>query len=74
MFYRIVQNEDGTVDVWLTPGVAVPVLRSERMDYHIRLLAVRGIDPDDPQWGGDLEGHIRRNYDKWILSAEEVEI
>lgn len=44
------------------------------IDYNIRVKAVQGIDPNDPQWGGDLEEHIRRNYSKWLESAEEIEI
>ena len=76
MFYRIVQRGDGLVDVWLTPGQAVPAFDdlSGRCDYNIRLLAVRGINPKDPIWRGDLEGHIREHYSWWIASAEEVEI
>ena len=76
MFYRIVQRGDGLVDVWLTPGEAVPVFDdlSGRYDYNIRVLAIQGIDPKDPAWRGDLEGHIREHYSWWIASAEEVEI
>lgn len=75
-FYRIIPARDGLVDIWLTPGTAVPILDdlTGRTDYGFRLLAVRGIDPEDPGWGGDLEEHIRRNYEAWIESAEEVEI
>ena len=75
-FYRIVPAEDGLVDIWLTPGDAVMVFNRKPggYDYHVRVLAVRGIDPEDPQWGGDLEGHIRRHYSEWTASAEEIEI
>ena len=75
-FYRIIPNDDGTVDIWLTPGEAVPSTDEITgvTDYNIRVMAVRGINPKDPQWGGDLEGHIRKNYYKWIESAEEVEL
>lgn len=64
------------VDIWLSPGEAVPLTDdlTGRIDYNFRVLAVRGIDPKDPQWEGDLEEHIRRNYYKWIESAEEVEL
>ena len=64
------------VDIWLSPGDAVPLTDdlTGRIDYNFRVLAVRGIDPKDPQWEGDLEEHIRRNYYKWIESAEEVEL
>ena len=76
MFYRIVQRGDGLVDVWLTPGQAVPAFNdlSGRYDYNIRILMMQGINPEDPIWRGDLEGHIREHYSWWIASAEEVEI
>ena len=76
MFYRISPRSDGLVDVYLTPGEAVPAYDdlSGRYDYNIRLLAVVGVDPKDPIWRGDLEGHIREHYSWWIASAEEVEI
>ena len=76
MFYRIINRGDGLVDVWLTPGTAVPAYDNltGRMDYNIRLQAVRGIDPQDPQWGGNLEEYIRTHYYDWLASAEEVEI
>lgn len=75
-FYRIVQSDGGLVDVWLTPGEVMPIYDTltGRMDYGIKLLAVRGIDPEDPQWEGSLEEHIRRHYAGWLASAEEVEI
>ena len=75
-FYRIVQAGGGLVDVYLTPGEVVPMYDNltGRMDYGIKLLAVRGIDPEDPQWEGSLEEHIRRHYAGWLASAEEVEI
>ena len=75
-FYRIIQTHDGLVDIWLTPGDPVPLLDNltGRIDYNFRILAVRGINPEDPQYGGDLEEHIRRNYYAWIMSAEEIEI
>ena len=75
-FYRITPTHDGLVDVWLTPGEAVPLYDdlSGRFDYGIRILAVCGVNPEDPQYGGDIEEHIRRNYYAWIESAEEIEI
>ena len=75
-FYRIVLRSDGLADVWLTPGVVSP-MRDDltgRTDYGIRILAVRGIRPDDSQWGESLEEHIRRHYAAWLESAEEIEI
>jgi len=75
-FYRIIERCDGLRDVWLTPGEAVPMMDdlTGRMDFNFRVLAVCGINPDDPQWGGNLEEHIRRNYYTWVLSAEVIEI
>ena len=75
MFYAIDKRTDGLVDVWLTPGKAVPFFEnSGHMEITVKTMAVRGIDPEDPQWGGDLEGHIREHYYDWLASAEEVEI
>lgn len=75
-FYRIVPTGEGLVDVWLSPGEGVPITDSVTRvtDYNIRLLAVQGVNPCDPQWGGDLEGHIRRHYRRWLASAEVIEI
>ncbi len=74
-FYRIIYRDDGLADVWLTPGRAVPAWeKGKHFDYNIRLYAVQGINPNDSQWSGDLEGHIRENYNSWLESAEEIEI
>ena len=75
-FYRILPSRNGTVDIWLTPGEAVPMADdlTGRIDYNFRVLAVCGVDPEDPQWEGNLEEHIRRHYYDWLESAEEIEI
>lgn len=75
-YYEIKERSDGLVDVWLTPGELVPIRDdlTGRTDYRIRLMAVRGINPEDPQWDGNLEEHIRRHYAAWLESAEEIEI
>lgn len=73
-FYRIHRRSDGLADVWLSPGTAMPVWPDGRMEFVIQVLAVEGIDPEDPQWEGDLEGHIRRHYADWVKSAEVIEI
>ena len=75
-FYRIVPAGGELVDVYLTPGEVVPIYDTltGRMDYGIKLLAVRGIDPKDPEWEGSLEEHIRRHYSAWLASAKVVEI
>ena len=59
----------------MTPGWADPLFESSgRVEIRIHTLAVRGIDPKDPQWGGDLEGHVREHYESWLEMAEEIEI
>lgn len=70
-FYRIVPNEDGTCDVWLTPGKPVPIMDTLTgiMDFNIRVLAVRGVVYYD-----GLEEDVRRRYGAWLQSAEEIEI
>lgn len=70
-FYRIIPNDDGTVDVWLTPGEPVPMFdnQTRQYDYNLRIMAVRGVEP----WPG-LETDIRRRYQSWIDSAEVIEI
>ena len=74
-FYRIITRGDGLADIWLTPGDPAPFVETNgRVDFRFRILAVRGIDPEDLQWGGDLEGHIRAHYQAWVESAEEIEI
>lgn len=75
-FFHIIPARGGLVDVWLTSGTAIPAGddTTGRTDYGFRLLAVCGIDPEDPQWGGNLEEHVRRNYHAWIESAEVIEI
>ena len=74
MFYKIVPRGDGLVDVLLTPGEPVPFLGLDgRVHIRIRRMVVRGIDPRDPQWGGDLETHVREHYAAWLEAAEEVE-
>lgn len=73
--YRITRRGDGLVNVWLTPGELVAHRElNGRMEYGNRILEVCGINPQDPQWEGDLEEHIRRHYSAWCASAEEVEI
>ena len=70
-FYRIIPNDDGTVDVWLTPVEPVPMFDNQtgQYDYNLRIMAVRGVEP----WPG-LETDIRRRYQSWIDSAEVIEI
>ncbi len=76
VFYRIIPRDDGLVDVYLTPGKPIPITDTltGKIDYNIEILAVQGIDPDDAQWNGDLEWHIRNNYSAWCESTKVIEI
>ncbi len=69
-FYRIVKNDEGTVDVWLTPGKPVPIWTEDGIcDYNFQILAVRGVVPFP-----GMEEDIRRRYQDWCDSAEVIEI
>ena len=72
IFYRIDERPDGLVDVLLTPAEVWATRNG--LDYRMTVLAVPGIDPKDPQWRGDLEGEIRRNYQAWVESGEVMEL
>ena len=63
-FYRIVPQEDGSADVYLFPDAA---------DGNRAFRVVRGIDPQDALFGGDLEGHIRAFFSSWVKSGELIE-
>lgn len=68
-FYRIQDNSDGTVDVYLTPAKAVPVQQTDgKLDFSFQLLAIRGVVPFP-----DMESDIRKRYDDWCASAEVIE-
>ena len=70
-FYRIIPARDGLVDVWLTPGKAIPIYDdlTGRFDYNFQILAVTGVTSYD-----GLEEDIRRRYADWVASAEIIEI
>ena len=71
-FYSITEHDDGTVDVYPRPVLHPATIPNGGTDYDISVLAVRGIDPNDPRFGGDLEGHIRANYDAWCGLGETI--
>lgn len=72
-FYCIQENEDGTLDIYLRPVEVIPKTTPEGFtDYDITALVVRGIDPTDDAYGGDIEGHIRAHYDAWCEAAEPL--
>lgn len=69
-FYRVVPTGDGLADVYLTPCETKGLTGVKGGS----LLVLRGVNPDDAQWGGSMEESIRENYASWLASAEEIEI
>lgn len=66
-FYEIVPLEDGTADVYLTPNGTVYVAEDGFREYDATVLLVRGV----ATWEG-MEEDIRRRYDSWCASAEDI--
>lgn len=66
-FYSIQQNDDGTVDVYLTPTVFPMMGPDGKKDFDIRVIVVRGVEPFD-----GLEDDIRARYSAWCASGEVV--
>ena len=66
-FYEIVLCEDGTADVYLIPNGTVYVTEDGFREYDADVLLVRGLVP----WNG-MEEDIRRRYDCWCASAEDI--
>ena len=73
-FYSIVENDDGTVDVYLNPFL-IPMTTEEGFtDYDITVIVVRDVDPGDERFGGDLEAHIRANYEAWCEAGQKIDL
>ena len=66
-FYRLSENEDGTVDVYLAPQVEAYHTDDGMIEHDIDLRVVRGVEPFD-----GLEEDIRARYDAWCESAEII--
>lgn len=66
-FYRLSENEDGTVDVYLAPEIANYATDKDVIEHDIDLRVVRGVEPFD-----GLEEDIRARYDAWCESAEII--
>lgn len=64
-FYRIVPQADGSADVYLFPDAAT--------DGNRAFYVVRGVNPQDALFGGDLEGHVRAFFSAWVESGEMIE-
>lgn len=68
-FYSLLTQEDGTVDVYLTPDVTVYDTDMGVREYDVSVRIVRGVVP----WDG-MEEDIRARYDAWCNSAEVVNL
>ena len=44
-FYAILDNEDGTVDVILTPDILPMTTPEGNTDYDVKAVVVRGVEP-----------------------------
>lgn len=68
-FYSIVENDDGTVDVYLAPVVYTYNTDLGIKEYDITVTIVRGVEP----WDG-MEDDIRRRFDAWVESGETINL
>ena len=68
-FYALVKQEDGTVDVYLTPDAHIYSTDAGVREYDMTVRIVRGVAP----WDG-LESDIRARYYAWCDSAEVVNL
>ena len=67
--YAILENPDGTVDVYLAPDVTAYDAGAGVREYDVSARLVRGVVP----WDG-MEDDIRARYDAWRDSAEVVDL
>ncbi|MBR4081134.1 MAG: hypothetical protein IKK21_05060 [Clostridia bacterium] len=68
-FYAIQENDDGTVDVYLSPVVCVYSTDLGVTEYDITVRVVRGVVP----WP-ELEEDIRARFYSWWESGEEINL
>ena len=68
-FYAIDPQDDGTVDVYLSPVVCVynTGLGVKEYDFSVRI--VRGVTP----WP-ELEEDIRQRYESWCEAGEVIDL
>jgi hypothetical protein len=66
-FYSIIEREDGLVDVYLAPEVTAYDTDVGIREYDISVIAVCGVVP----WPG-LEEDVRKRFDAWCESGEEI--
>lgn len=68
-FYAIEPQDDGTVDVYLSPVVCVYNTALGVREFDVRVRVVRGVVP----WP-ELENDIRQRYVSWCESGEEIDL
>lgn len=68
-FYAILDNGDGTVDVYMDALVTPRTTEDGITDYDIQVHVVKGVVP----WDG-LEDSIRNNYYAWRDLSQIVEL
>ena len=68
-FYSIDVREDGLVDVYLAPVVITYDTDIGIREFDISVRVVRGVEP----WP-ELEEDVRRRYDAWCESGEEINV
>ena len=66
-FYDIIDNGDGTADVYLRPEAFPKTTPDGITDYDIAVLAVKGVEMHE-----GLEEDIRTRYEAWCASAEKI--
>ena len=70
-FYDVIDQEDGTVTIYLKHEIIPATTEDGATDYDIRIHAIRGIVP---WWKeiAELEDDIRQRYSDYLDSAEVI--
>ena len=69
--YTIIENGDGTADIYLDCRVFPITTEDGATDYDVRVSVIRGIDTEG--WAMDaLEEDIRRRYSAHMDTAEVI--
>ena len=65
--YHIMENDNGTIDVFLNPRVMAYDTDIGIREFDVKVRVVRGVVP----WPG-IEDDIRARYEAWCESGEEI--
>lgn len=68
-FYSIIENGDGTVDVYLDPRITAYDTDTGIKEFDGTVRVVRGVEP----WPGMIDD-IRARYGAWCDSGERIAI